>query len=202
MAKKVTNELGKVISQTREKLGISQRELARQANMDCAEVSRIEAGKRLKPNVLYLKGIAETLGLSLVKLMELAGYNDIDINWGKDLTEKRSTNDYQEQIKSYEQFYFNILEELEKRRKNDFAIKGGIADLIDKLELAKLENKEVSNDEILDRLKELIPMIRPNLEKFDKEKYPKFDKGVFPKTEIKSITKINTLTGKFIDKEK
>lgn len=202
MTKKATTELGKVISQTREKLGISQRELARQANMDCAEISRIEAGKRLKPNVLYLKGIAETLGLSLVKLMELAGYNDIDINWGKDLTEKRSTNDYQEQIKSYEQFYFNVLEELEKRRKNDFAIKGGIADLIDKLELAKLENKEVSNDEILDRLKELIPMIRPNLEKFDKEKYPKFDKGVFPKTEIKSITKINTLTGKFIDKEK
>ncbi len=170
MAKKATTELGKVISQTREKLGISQRELARQANMDCAEISRIEAGKRLKPNVLYLKGIAETLGLSLVKLMELAGYNDIDINWGKDLTKKRSTNDYQEQIKSYEQFYFDILEELEKRRKNDFAIKGGIADLIDKLELAKLENKEVSNDEILDRLKELIPMIRPNLEKFDKEK--------------------------------
>ena len=202
MAKKVTTKLGKVISQTREKLGIYQRELARQANMDCAEVSRIEAGKRLKPNVLYLKGIAETLGLSLVKLMELAGYNDIDINWGKDLTEKRSTNDYQEQIKSYEQFYFNVLEELEKRRKNDFAIKGGIADLIDKLELAKLENKEVSNDEILARLKELIPMIRPNLEKFDKEKYPKFDKGVFPKAEIKSTTKINTLTGKFIDKEK
>ena len=202
MAKKVTTELGKVISQTREKLGISQRELARQANMDCAEVSRIEAGKRLKPNVLYLKGIAETLGLSLVKLMKLAGYNDIDINWGKDLTEKRSTNDYQEQIKSYEQFYFDILEELETRRKNDFAIKGGIADLIDKLELAKLENKEISNDEILDRLKELIPIIRPNLEKFDKEKYPKFDRGVFPQTEIKSNTKLNTLTGKFIDKEK
>ena len=45
-------------------------------------------------------------------------------------------------------------------------------------------------------------MIRHNLEKFDKEKYPKFDKGVFPKAEIKSTTKINTLTGKFIDKEK
>lgn len=201
MPKKITTELGKIISETRQKLGISQRELARQANMDCAEVSRIEAGKRLKPNVLYLKGIAETLGLSLVKLMKLAGYNDIDINWGKDLTEKRSTNDYQEQIKSYEQFYFDILEELETRRKNDFAIKGGIADLIDKLEVAKLENKEISNDEIIERLKELIPIIRPNLEKFDKEKYPKFDRGVFIKTEIKSNTKLNTLTGKFIDKE-
>ena len=36
----------------------------------------------------------------------------------------------------------------------------------------------------------------------DKEKYPKFDRGVFPKNEIKSRTKLNTLTGKFIDEEK
>ena len=194
MLKKNTTELGKTISEAREKLGISQRELSRKANMDCAEVSRIEAGKRLKPNILYLKGIAETLGLSLVKLMKLAGYDDVDINWGKDLSSKRSTSDYQEQIKSYEQ--------LETRRKTDFAIKGGIADLIDKLELAKIENKEISNDEILDRLKELIPMIRPNLEKLDKSKYPKFDRGLFPKTEIKSTIKLNTLTGKFIDEEK
>lgn len=200
--KKNATELGKIISEAREKVGISQRELARQANMDCAEVSRIEAGKRLKPNVLYLKGIAETLNLSMVDLMKLAGYNDIEINWGQDFSDRRSTADYQKQIKSYEQFYFNILEELEIRRKTDFAIKGGIADLIDKLELAKIENKEISNEEILDRLKELIPMIRPNLEKFDKSKYPYFDSGVFPKMEIKSTTKLNTLTGRFIDDEK
>lgn len=200
--KKNTTELGKTISEAREKVGISQRELARQANMDCAEISRIEAGKRLKPNVLYLKGIAETLNLSMVDLMKLAGYNDIEINWGQDFSDRRSTADYQKQIKSYEQFYFNILEELEIRRKTDFAIKGGIADLIDKLELAKIENKEISNEEILDRLKELIPMIRPNLEKFDKSKYPSFDSGVFPKMEIKSTTKLNTLTGGFIDDEK
>ena len=202
MTKKNTTELGKTISEAREKLGISQRELARKSNMDCAEVSRIEAGKRLKPNVLYLKGIAETLGLSLVKLMKLAGYDDVDINWGKDLSRKRSTTDYQEQIKSYEQFYFDVLEELETRRKTDCGIKGGIVDLIDKLELAKIEKKEISNDEILDRLKELIPMIRPNLEKLDKSKYPKFDRGLLPKTEIKSTTKLNTLTGKFINEEK
>jgi transcriptional regulator with XRE-family HTH domain len=200
--KKTTTELGKTITEAREKVGISQRELARRANMDCAEVSRIEAGKRLKPNVLYLKGIADTLNLSMVDLMKLAGYNDLEINWGQDFSDRRSTADYQKQIKSYEQFYFDMLEELEKRRKTDFAIKGGIADLIDKLELAKIENKEISNDEILDRLKELIPMIRPNLEKFDKSKYPSFDSGVFPKMEIKSSTKLNTITGKFIDEEK
>ena len=201
MLKKNTTELGKTISEAREKVGISQRELARQSNMDCAEVSRIEAGKRLKPNVLYLKGIAATLNLSMVDLMKLAGYNDIEINWGQDFSNRRSTADYQKQIKSYEQFYFDILEELETRRKTDFAIKGGIADLIDKLELAKIENREISNDEILDRLKELIPMIRPNLEKFDKSKYSSFDSGVFPKMEIKSDVKYPTIPKELLDKK-
>ncbi len=199
--KKNTTELGKTISEAREKVGISQRELARQSNMDCAEVSRIEAGKRLKPNVLYLKGIAETLNLSMVDLMKLAGYNDIEINWGQDFSDRRSTADYQKQIKSYERFYFDILEELETRRKNDFAIKGGIADLIDKLEIAKIEKKEISNDEILDRLKELISMIRPNLEKFDKSKYPSFDKGVFSKMEIKSDVKYPTLSADMVNEK-
>ena len=199
--KKTTTELGKVIAEAREKVGISQRELSRRANMDCAEVSRIEAGKRLKPNVLYLKGIADTLNLSMVDLMKLAGYNDIEINWGQDFTDRRSTADYQKQIKSYEKFYFDVLQDIEDRRKVDFSIKGGIADLIDKLELAKISNKEISNDEILERLKELIPMIRPNLEKYDKSKYPSFDSGVFPKMEIKSNVKYNSITGKIIDKE-
>lgn len=200
--KKNTTELGKVIAEAREKVGISQRELSRRANMDCAEVSRIESGKRIKPNILYLKGIADALNLSMVNLMELAGYNDIDINFGKDFADRRSISDYQKQIKSYEKFYFDVLEDIENRRKVDFSIKGGIADLIDKLELAKIENIEMSDDEILDRLKELIPMIRPNLEKLDKSKYPAFDSGVFPKSDIISDIKCNSFTGEFINNKK
>ena len=199
--KKTTTKLGETITQAREKVGISQRELARRANMDCAEVSRIEAGKRLKPNVLYLKGIADTLNLSMVDLMKLAGYNDVEINWGQDFTDRRSTKDYQNQIQEFRDFYFDVLSYIDDRRKVDFSVKGGIADLIDKLELATIENKEISNDEILERLKEIIVLIRPNLEKFDKEKYPSFDKGVFPKMEIKSNVKYNSITGKIIDKE-
>lgn len=200
--KKPTTELGKVIAEAREKVGISQRELSRRANMDCAEVSRIEAGKRQKPNVLYLKGIADTLNLSMVDLMKLAGYNDIEINWGQDFTDRRSTADYQRQIKEYAKFYFDVLEDIDNRRKNAFACKGIIADIIDKLELSKIENREkITSDEILENLKEVITLIRPNLEKFDKSKYPTFDNGVFPKMEIKSNLKYNSITGKIIDKE-
>ena len=45
----------------------------------------------------------------------------------------------------------------------------------------------------------MIDLIKPNLEKFDKSKYPPYDAGLLPKTDLKSNRKINTLTGKFID---
>lgn len=173
MSKKSITDLGNYISVARKNLGISQRELARRSNMDCAEVSRIESGKRIKPNVLYLKGIAETLDLSLIKLMELAGYSEVEIHWGKNLNDTHSTIDLQEKIEIYEKFYFDVLDDIENRRKNAFICKGLIADLIDKIQLAKLENKEISNDIILENLKEVMTLIRPNLEKLDKEKYPK-----------------------------
>ena len=179
---KNNNSLGTFIKSERERKGLSQRELSRRANMDCSELSRIESGQRLKPNVLYLKSIADILDLSMVDLMKLAGYSDTDINFGKDLFNKRSNKDYENQIKSHEQFYYDILDELENRRKIDFAIKGGIADLIDKIKLAIVENKEIPNNEILERLEELIPMIRPNLEKIDKSKYPTIDTGIIHNT--------------------
>lgn len=178
MKNKNTNDLGNTISTARKNKGISQRELARLSNMDCAEVSRIEAGKRLKPNILYLKGIADTLDLSLIDLMKKAGYNDIEMNFGNDLNNKRSNKDYEDYIKDYERFYFNILDEIEKRRKNAFACKGIIAELIDKIELSKIDKKEISMEYIYDNLKDLLSMIRPNLEKVDKSIYPKHDFGM------------------------
>ena len=199
--KKNTTELGKYIYEAREKAGISQRQLAKLSKMDCAEVSRIEAGKRQKPNVLFLKGIAETLNLSLVKLMELAGYNDIDINWGLEATEKRSTKDFQDELDSYKKFYFDVLDDIDKRRKNALECKNICTDLIDRIENPEIYRKEVTIDEIKDTLKEMTRIMRPNLEKFDKSKYPTFDNGVFPKIEIKSNLKYNSITGKIIDKE-
>jgi len=177
--KKNTTELGKYIYEAREKANISQRQLAKLSKMDCAEVSRIEAGKRQKPNVLFLKGIAETLNLSLVKLMELAGYNDIDINWGVEATEKRSTKDFQNELDSYKEFYFDVLDDIEKRRKNALECKSICTDLIDRIENPEIYRKEITIEEIKDTLKEMTRIMRPNLEKFDKSKYPKHDSALY-----------------------
>ena len=177
--KNTPTKLGILINEQREKIGISQRELARRANMDCAEVSRIESGKRIKPNILYLKGIAETLNLSLMKLMSLAGYSDADIIWGKHLSDNRSQKDYQDMMRQHQRAFADIAENMEQRRMNAFACKGVIADLIDKIELAKIEHKEIPNDVILEDLKELLTMIQPNLQKFDKSMYLKYDHALF-----------------------
>ena len=44
----------------------------------------------------------------------------LKINWGRDFTDKRSIADYQRQIEIYEKFYFDVLEDIDERRKNAF----------------------------------------------------------------------------------
>ncbi len=178
---KKSNELGNLIRETRERLGLSQRQLAKATNTNNAEISRLEAGKRQKPNVLVLKSIAEVLNLSLVDLMKLAGYSDYEINFGRDASDNRSVRDYQLALKDYQRFYFDVLDDIDTRRNNALECKNICADLIDKIEHPEFYNEEISREEILKELKELFRLLRPNLEKFDKSKYPRYDAALLGK---------------------
>lgn len=180
MNKKNTSDLGIIINKAREKKGLSQRGLAKIVNMDFAEISRIESGKRKKPNYLYLKGIAETLDLSLVELMKLAGYTDFEINFAND-NNKRSTQDYINALKDYEDFYYAVLEDIENRRRNDMKCKKNIHNLIYKLENFKTYQQDITNEKLVIQLKEILDILSPNLKKLDKAKYPKYDKLLFDK---------------------
>ncbi|MEE0700179.1 MAG: hypothetical protein U0M66_06330 [Bacilli bacterium] len=87
--------------------------------------------------------------------MELAGYNDIDINWGFQATEKRSTKDFQDELDSYVKFYFDVLEDNDERRKNALECKNICTDLIDRIENHDIYRKEITIDEIKNTLKEM-----------------------------------------------
>ena len=76
-------KLGHLITKGRNKIGISQRELARRTGVDIAEISRIESGIRKKPNVLTLTKIAIILKISSETLMCAAGYTIQEINMYK-----------------------------------------------------------------------------------------------------------------------
>ena len=183
---KNTNELGSYIKNARLKSRLSLQEVSKQANMAFSELSRIENGQRKKPNVLFLKGIAETLNLSMVKLMELAGYKDIEINFGMGLDDKRSVKDYQNAIQDYERFYFDVLDDINIRRNNDMKIKNIITDLIDKLEYPDLHKKSLTSESLLKELNKMLELVKPNLSSFDKSKYPKYDRALIDKKKTKS----------------
>ena len=54
------------------------------------------------------KGVKSPNNLNVVELMKVSVYSDLDINYGMDLDEKRSTRDYINIINDYQRFYFDI----------------------------------------------------------------------------------------------
>ena len=167
---KSIEDLGSLIKQTREDKGLSCRELARQANMDNTEISRIEKGLRKKPNVLFLKGIAEALDLSLVKLMKLAGYSDFDINWGRNRDENRSSTDLLEQISRYEKAELDFLGDAQEKRDNVRKQRAKLFKLIDRYRNAEYTKNTLTLEETIIVVEEVFDELLASAEKYDYSK--------------------------------
>lgn len=73
------NSLAEAISVSREKLGITQREVSRRTGIDNNTIAKIEKGERKKPNTLSLKKLAYILDIDQDYLLQLAGYNEEEI---------------------------------------------------------------------------------------------------------------------------
>ena len=80
-------KLADVIKEARKNKNISQRELARQINVDNSSIAKIEKGLILKPTEFILMKIAKSLDLDVINLLKLAGYDEKDINIFNKLTE-------------------------------------------------------------------------------------------------------------------
>ena len=189
MAKNKENELGNIIKEARDKRGLTQRELGEYINFNYSEICRIENGKRKKPNNLILQAIANELDLSAIDLLKLAGYSDFEIN----MLNTKSTKDYEDQLEEYRVFYFNVLDDIEERRKRTRSNRGLISELIYDIE----NNKDTSKEEIVKRLKEIMELSKDNLLKFDREKMPKTTNKLL-KFDTKSNVKVDTMTGGFV----
>lgn len=192
MAKNKENELGNIIKEARDKRGLTQRELGEYINFNYSEICRIENGKRKKPNNLILQAIANELDLSAIDLLKLAGYSDFEIN----MLNTKSTKDYEDQLEEYRVFYFNVLADIEERRKRTRSNRGLISELIYDIE----NNKDTSKEEIVKRLKEIMELSKDNLLKFDREKMPKTTNKLL-KFDTKSNVKVDTMTGGFVEEK-
>ena len=84
-------------------------------------------------------------------------------------------------LKDYQRFYFEVVDDIKTRRNDALKCKNICADLIDKVEHSEFFNVKISREEILKEMKELFRLLRPNLEKFDKSKYPRYDAALLGK---------------------
>ena len=66
-------KIGEVIASAREKAGLSQRQLAKIANISNAELSKIESGEREIPNPKTLRKITKYIDLNYNDLMYMIG---------------------------------------------------------------------------------------------------------------------------------
>jgi len=71
--REIGRRIGLVIRAKREKMGLSQEELAHQSDHHRNYIGYLERGERC-PNVATLERIAEALGLAISDLLKEAGY--------------------------------------------------------------------------------------------------------------------------------
>lgn len=72
--KSPSQELGDLVAKYRKTQGRSAREVARDAGIDIATMTRLEQGHYSSPSPHTLRGLSKALGIPLLELFRVAGY--------------------------------------------------------------------------------------------------------------------------------
>lgn len=113
-----SEELKNLIESARIEKGISQRELAKLTGISRSTLNDLINGKIKKVDIDDLRKIAETLDMSLQKLLKVAGYDEMLFYFSKDKYANKSSKDLKEMIKNYEDSQIELLDfDTEKRKK-------------------------------------------------------------------------------------
>jgi len=62
-------QIGKMLKERREGLGLTREQLAKKAKVTTAYVSMMEAGKRKNPSLVVLQRLAKALGVPVTELL-------------------------------------------------------------------------------------------------------------------------------------
>ena len=73
-AKTPSQQLGTLVAKYRKTQGRSAREVAREAGIDIATMTRLEQGHYASPSPHTLRGLSSALGIPLLELFRVAGY--------------------------------------------------------------------------------------------------------------------------------
>lgn len=86
-------EIGIFLKNRREELGYSTNQMLMKTDIDKADLSRIESGKKRKLNPIYFKKLAKALKLDIIELFKMVGFldDDIEIHTKKESFEMKNT---------------------------------------------------------------------------------------------------------------
>ena len=109
-----SEELKNLIESARVAKGISQRELAKLTGISRSTLNDLINGKIKKVDIDDLRKIAETLDMSLQKLLKAAGYDEMSLYFhahkNKDKYADKSSKDLKELIEQYKESETDLLQ--------------------------------------------------------------------------------------------
>lgn len=169
-----SNELKSIIELARISKGVSQRELAKLSGISRSTLNDIINGKIKKVDVDSLKKIAETLDLSLTKLLEVAGYNEFLDFLSSDKYKNKSTNDLKEIIEKYKKSELDLLDFDAQKRKKVRIARQQLFNTVEHLKIMK-ENKDslYTVDKAIEDIKNAFDELETVEEKYNYSKIPK-----------------------------
>mgnify|MGYP003516965601 FL=1 len=169
-----SEELRNLIESARVEKGISQRELAKLTGISRSTLNDLINGKIKKVDIDDLRKIAETLDMSLQKLLKVAGYDEMLFYFSKDKYANKSSKDLKEMIKNYEDSQIKLLEfDTEKRKKVSDA-RQKLFYTIEHLQIMK-DNKDslYTIDKAIEDIKYAFDELKDVEQKYDYNKLPK-----------------------------
>lgn len=169
-----SEELKILIESARVEKGISQRELAKQTGISRSTLNDLINGKIKKVDIDDLRKIAETLDMSLQKLLKVAGYDEMSFYFSKNKLKDRyydkSSKDLKELLEQYKESETNLLTFDAKKR--DIARKVGfkLFDANEKLKWIRDGKEGFTLDQVIEELTETLKEIDPIMNKYDYSK--------------------------------
>ncbi len=172
-----SEELKNLIESAREVKGISQRELAKLTGISRSTLNDLINGKIKKVDIDDLRKIAETLDMSLSKLLKVAGYDEMSLYFHahktKDKYADKSSKDLKELIEKYKESETNLLQfdsnKRDKTREAGFVI----FEVVEHLKLLKDGKSKYTLEQAIEELTKAQELLNPVMEKYDYSKLPK-----------------------------
>lgn len=172
-----SEELKILIESARVEKGISQRELAKQTGISRSTLNDLINGKIKKVDIDDLRKIAETLDMSLQKLLKAAGYDEMSFYFSKNKLKDRyydkSSKDLKELLEQYKSSETDLLTFDSKKRDKAREVGFKLFDATEKLKWIKEGKEGYTLDQVIEQLTETQKLIDPIMDKYDYSKLPR-----------------------------